>query len=409
MSYLTKIIGIFSGVLLFIYLEFNSNSDSDSVEFIALYFVISFYGTFENQLFYYFKRLNNVNNTSSKVSISRDNKISYLIVSLGVLMIFSLLYMLTNNVISITNLILLVILVLIKLFLNYFQIIYELIGHGERVFSIKHGVLLISLLVVIFYGENYEIESNKLLFYYFISSSLFSLFIVILLLYFDSNEKRKGVHILANDVKKQSYFQLKMLISSIAGYVGGQLLLINSQGIDILEFKYVSFLFIFGSSVIAVSSSKSVANRGNIEKKDACFFDKSFALTLLFYLMLLLSPLVAGLVKVLIIGSGFNIDQYIDVFNRVNFIYSYFGVTSILLMFTSSVILLQLIKVSLFFRKDMIELLFYSNIFIFILVSMLLFFQIAITPLGFLMIYLIINIAGYIDIKFSSFFRIKSL
>ena len=123
MSYLTKIIGIFSGVLLFIYLEFNSNSDSDSVEFIALYFVISFYGTFENQLFYYFKRLNNVNNTSSKVSISRDNKISYLIVSLGVLMIFSLLYMLTNNVISITNLILLVILVLIKLFLNYFQII----------------------------------------------------------------------------------------------------------------------------------------------------------------------------------------------------------------------------------------------------------------------------------------------
>ena len=104
MSYLTKIIGIFSGVLLFIYLEFNSNSDSDSVEFIALYFVISFYGTFENQLFYYFKRLNNVNNTSSKVSISRDNKISYLIVSLGVLMIFSLLYMLTNNVISITNL-----------------------------------------------------------------------------------------------------------------------------------------------------------------------------------------------------------------------------------------------------------------------------------------------------------------
>lgn len=387
MTELAKISGILANFLVFSYLSIQEGVSA----FISLYFIIAFYGVMENQIYYILKNKFNLHIfTKNKRSLSSKEIVTYTYITIFSCIFIALLYYSIPNVIDGISLVIILTVIFFKLTASFVEIFYEMIGHGERSFIIKNLVLFCAVITVITIDQMYFIQAHIALVFYYILSSVLSIIFILFLISKDDGGNFHRVH---QDVQGSSLkFQMRLLFSTLIGYISGQyLFLMISNELDF--YNFTAMLFVFGGVVVAVSSSSIVSKRSVKESNHSLRSNSGFLLVLVSYMLVFFIP---AFVKTLldILSLFILIDsQIIDkIMHLTLLIRSDMGVKIIVIMMISNIILIQLIKTAIFYRKKIIEPIYYSNFIILTIIAIYYFINITITPLDFVSLNLIFSL-----------------
>jgi len=394
---LAKILGILANFLLFSYLSIQDESGT----FIILYFIISFYGVIENQLFYFLKNKSNLQTSrdhqKNRGVFSGNDIVTYVYLIILSCLCIVLLYFSIPKLIGDINLTILLSVIIFKLIASFIEIFYEMIGYGERSFIVKNLVLFLAAAAVVAVDQLYFIQTHFLLILYYILSSVLS---ILFILFFISKDDGGSFHRVHQDVQGSSLkFQMRLLFSTLIGYISGQylFLMIPNNGLEF--YKFTAILFVFGGVVVTVASSSIISKRAIKESNDSLRNNSGFWLVLVSYVSVLFIPF---FIKIILeIFSLFVLidSQIIDKITHLTLlIHSDIGTKIIVIMMISNMILIQLIKTAIFYRRLIIEPIYYSNFIILTIIALYYFINITVTPLVFVSLNLVFALTVLLEL-----------
>lgn len=396
MTELAKISSILANFLLFSYLSIQDESGT----FIILYFIISFYGVIENQLFYFLKNKSNLqtsrNHQKNRRALSNNDIVTYIYLVILSCLCIVLLYFSIPNLIGEINLTILLSIIIFKLVASFIEIFYEMIGHGERSFIVKNLALFLAAIAIIAVDQFYFIQTHFLLVLYYILSSVLSILFILFFIFKDDGESFHRVH---QDIQGTPLkFQIRLLLSTLAGYISGQyLFLMIPNGLEF--YKFTAILFVFGGVVVTVASSSIISKRAIKESNDSLRNNSGFWLVLVFYMLVLLIPFFIKTLLDILSSFALISSQIIDnITHLTSLIHSDMGTKIIIIMMISNMILIQLIKTAIFYRRLIIEPIYYSNFIILTIIAIYYFINITVTPLVFVSLNLVFALTVLLEL-----------
>jgi hypothetical protein len=382
MIQLSKVLGISSGLLIFVYLSVQD----DSSEFILLYFILSFYGVIENQLFYFLKYRSNLYITKGGINtilplFSRDI-LHYWLISIFSLLCFVLISFFNPHSGSMTYLPIIILVVFLKQFATLFEISFELTGNGERAFVVKNVALFISLIIVIGIGEQLNIDSKILLFIYYILTSLSSIILIAFLIKYTNSDKIYRVNVAIQD--ENIIFQFKLFYSTLVGYISSQYLFLQIIDDDVIFYKFTALLFVFGNTIIAIVSSPIISKRAiSTQLQKLIHVDMSTFILIFCYLLIFTGPMLINLFSDFFMFFSIGSEFFTKASLLLEITQTKSGQILILIMLLSNIVLIQLIKTAVHYRKIMIEPIYYSNSIILISIMILVILNVSLSPIHF--------------------------